>query len=179
MIIDIIFAIIIVYACIKGFQKGLVLALFSVIAFIIGLAAALKLSTVVAGWIGNNVSVSTKWLPFISFILVFFAVVLLVRWGAKLIEKTIQLTMLGWLNRLGGIIFYAALYIIIFSIFLFYAQMLMLVKPETIEASVTYQYIQPWGPKVINGFGYIIPVFKDMFANLEDFFSGLSNKISH
>jgi membrane protein required for colicin V production len=179
MMIDIIFAIIIVYACIKGFQKGLILALFSVVAFIIGLAAALKLSTVVAGWIGSSTNVSSKWLPFISFIVVFFAVVLLVRWGGKLIEKSIQVVMLGWLNRLGGIIFYAALYIIIFSIFLFYAKLMGFVTPETIQASATYEYVQPWGPKVINGFGKVIPVFQDMFSSLEQFFGGLSNKISH
>jgi membrane protein required for colicin V production len=179
MFIDIIFAIIVVYACIKGYQKGLILALFSIIAFIIGLAAALKLSAVVAGWIGSNVSVSAKWLPFISFIVVFFGVVLLVRWGAKLIEKTMKVAMLGWLNRIGGIVFFAALYTIIFSIFIFYAEMLQLIKPDTIHASATYQYIQPWGPKVINGIGSVIPIFKDMFANLEDFFGGLSNKVNH
>ncbi len=179
MIIDFIFAVLIVIACIKGYQRGLILAVFSIIAFIVGLAAALKLSTVVANHFKGSISVSDKWLPFISFVIVFFAVVLLVRWGGKLIEKTFRLVMLGWLNRLGGIIFYAALYIIIFSIFLFYAEKLQVLKPSAIESSLTYSFVQPWGPKVINGFGNIIPVFKDMFDQLELFFSGLSNKIPH
>ena len=39
--IDIAFAIILIIACIKGYQKGLIIAVFSIIAFIIGLAAAL------------------------------------------------------------------------------------------------------------------------------------------
>jgi membrane protein required for colicin V production len=86
---------------------------------------------------------------------------------------------LGWLNRLGGIVFFAVLYIIIFSIFLFYAEKLQLVKPSVIQSSVTYSFVQPWGPKVIDGFGTIIPIFKDMFSRLEEFFSGLSNKIGH
>ena len=179
MLIDFIFGILMVIACFKGYQKGLILAVFSIIAFIIGLAAALKLSTVVADRLKDSISVSAKWLPFISFVVVFFVVVLLVRWGGKLIEKTFQVAMLGWLNRIGGIIFFAALYIIIFSIFLFYAEKLQLIKPSVIQRSVTYSFVQPWGPKVIDGFGNIIPIFKDMFAHLEEFFSGISNKIAH
>jgi membrane protein required for colicin V production len=177
--LDIIFAIIIIIACIKGYQKGLIIAVFSVLAFIIGLAAALKLSAVVAGWLGNHSNINVKWLPALSFALVFLAVVLLVRWGARLIEKTFQMALLGWVNRLGGILFYAILYIIIFSIFLFYAEKLQLLKPESFQASQTYPFIKPWGPVVIDGFGKIIPVFKDMFTQLESFFGTVSNKIGH
>jgi len=175
MLIDIIFAIIIVIACWKGFQKGLIVAVFSILAFIIGIAAALKLSSIVAGWLKNSMSISAKWLPFISFLVVFIVVVILVRLGAKLIQKTFETVMLGWANRLGGIVFYAILYIIIFSVFLFYAQQIQLLKPDTIAASQTYSFIQPWGPKVIDGFGKVIPIFKDMFADLETFFGSVAS----
>lgn len=176
MIIDIIFAIIMVIAILKGYQKGLIIAVFSIIAFIIGLAAALKLSAVVAGWLKDSTTLSGKWLPFISFALVFLVVVILVRLGARLIEKTFQAVLLGWVNRLGGIVFYAMLYIIIFSVFLFYAEKVQLLQPATIDASATYSFIQPWGPKVIDGFGKVIPVFKDMFTDLGDFFGNMSTQ---
>ena len=48
MVIDLIFAILIVFAIIRGYQRGLIVGLFSLVAVIIGLAAALKLSAVVA-----------------------------------------------------------------------------------------------------------------------------------
>ena len=47
--IDIIFAILIVIAIFKGYRKGFIIAIFSVLAFILGLAAALKLSATIAG----------------------------------------------------------------------------------------------------------------------------------
>ena len=87
--------------------------------------------------------------------------------------------MLGWLNRIGGIILYAALYLIILSIFIFYAEKLQLLQPATIQSSQTYNFIQPWGPKVMDNFGKVIPLFKDMFTELGDFFNSLSNKIQH
>lgn len=179
MLIDFIFATLIILALIKGYQKGLILAIFSIIAFIVGLAAALKLSTVVAAYLKDSISVSARWLPFIAFALVFFIVVLLVRLGARLIEKTFQAVLLGWINRIGGIILYAALYLIILSIFVFYAEKLHLIQPATIQSSVTYKFIQPWGPVIMDNIGRLIPLFKDMFTQLGDFFNSLSNKISH
>lgn len=177
MIFDIIVVIILILAVIKGYRQGIIVALFSVIAFIIGLAAALKLSVVVAGYVGQSVKISDKWLPIISFALVFLIVVLLVRLGAKFIQRTIEFAMLGWLNRLGGILLYAGLYILIFSILLFYADQLGFIKPETKTESVTYTYIQPWGPRLMEGLGKIIPIFKGMFNELEDFFDGVSRQV--
>ncbi|HMI79304.1 MAG TPA: CvpA family protein [Ferruginibacter sp.] len=179
MLIDLVFAALMVIAVIKGYRKGLIIAVFSIIAFVIGLAAALKLSATVAEYLKDSVSISSKWLPFIAFAVVFITVVILVRLGARLIEKAFQLVLLGWLNRIGGIVVYVVLYIIILSIFLFYAEKLHLVQPSAIQSSQTYSFIQPWGPKVIDGFGKIIPIFKDMFTELESFFNGVSNKISH
>jgi membrane protein required for colicin V production len=179
MLIDFTFAALIILAIIKGYQKGFIIAIFSIIAFIIGLAAALRLSAAVANYLKDSISVSARWLPFIAFALVFFIVIILVRLGAKLIEKTFQAVMLGWLNRIGGILLYAALYTIILSIFIFYAEKLQLLQPAAIESSQTYHFIQPWGPKVMDNFGRLIPVFKDMFGQLGDFFNSLSNKISH
>lgn len=179
MLIDFTFVALLILAIIKGYQKGFIIAIFSIIAFIIGLAAALKLSTAVAAYLKDSISVSAKWLPFIAFALVFFVVIILVRLGAKLIEKTFQAVMLGWLNRIGGILLYAALYLIILSIFIIYAEKLQLLQPEALKSSQTYPFIQPWGPRVMDNFGKLIPVFKDMFTELGDFFNSLSNKISH
>src|SRR5688572_17876490 len=131
MLIDIIFAVILVLAVIKGYQRGLIVGLFSIVAIIIGIAAAMKLSAVVAGYIGRAVKVSEEWLPVISFIAVFIVVILLIRLGAKAIERTVEVAMLGWVNKLGGIILYAAIYTLVFSVLLFYAEQMHLIKPET------------------------------------------------
>ena len=178
MLLDLIFAVIIVLAIVKGYQRGLVVGLFSLVAVIIGLAAAMKLSTVVAGYIGKNVKVSDHWLPIISFAIVLLIVIVLIRLGAKAIEKAVQIAMLGWVNRLCGIILFTAIYTIVFSVLLFYAEQMKLIQPDTINTSVTYSFVQPWGLKAINGFGSIIPIFKDMFGELEQFFDGVAKKIS-
>jgi membrane protein required for colicin V production len=179
MLIDIIFAVLLVLAVVKGYQRGFIVGLFSLVAIIIGIAAAMKLSAVVAGYIGRTVKVSEEWLPVISFIVVFIIVLLLIRLGAKAIERTVEVAMLGWLNKLGGILLYAAIYTFVFSVLLFYAEQMYILKPDTINRSVTYSFIQPWGPKIINGFGSVIPVFKDIFGELERFFDGIAKDLSY
>lgn len=177
MFVDLVFVVILILAVIKGYQRGLIVGIFSFVAIIIGLAAAIKLSAVVAGYIGETIKVSDTWLPVISFAVVFILVVLLIRLGANMIQKTVEIAMLGWVNRLGGILLYVAIFGIAYSIILFYAEQVKLIQPDTIQKSVTYSFIQPWGPRVINALGTVVPLFKNMFAELQSFFDGVAQKI--
>jgi membrane protein required for colicin V production len=176
MVIDFIAIGLVVLSIIKGLRNGLVLAVFSLLAFIIGLAAALKLSAVVADYLRASTNISQRWLPILAFAIVFFIVVLLVRLGAKAIEGVLRVAMLGWLNKLSGIVFYLVLYFFIFSIVLFYANQLHILKPETTEMSSTYPVIYPIAPVIMDALGSILPFFKNMFGELENFFDQVSRK---
>ena len=99
MMIDLITLALLVWAVIKGLYRGLVLAVFSLAAFIIGIAAALKLSAVTAGWLGESVNISAKWLPLVSFILVFIAVSLLINAAGKMLESTTEVCRISSSNK--------------------------------------------------------------------------------
>lgn len=174
MIIDIIFFILIVLAVIKGISRGFIVAVFSFFAIIIGVAAAMKLSYIVANWLQHSFNTNGKWLPILSFIIVLVGVIVLVRWVANLIQAAIKVAMLAWLNKLGGIILYLFLYLFVYSIFLFYLTKMNFIKAETIKASHTYSLIEPFGPKAIEITGNIIPVFKNIFQQLSDFFEKIA-----
>ena len=63
MLLDLIFAALIVFAVVKGYQRGFIVGLFSLLAVIVGLAAAMKLSVVMAHYLGKAVNISDQWLP--------------------------------------------------------------------------------------------------------------------
>lgn len=176
MFIDIACLLLLIMAIFKGLRNGLIIAIFSFLAFVIGLAAALKFSSLAAEYIGANTNIGQRWIPFLAFVAVFLIVVLLVRLGAKALEGVMEMAMLGWVNKIGGIILYAFLYLFIFSIIIFYADQLNLIQEHTLAVSVTYPYIKPLGPKVINTLSYILPFFKNMFAELQFFFEHISKK---
>lgn len=170
MLIDIIFLLCMILALIKGYRNGLIVAIFSFVAIVVGLAAAMKLSAYVAEKLGQQTSISQSWLPFISFAIVMIAVVILVRLGAAALQKMVEMVFLGWLNKIAGMVLYAAIYTLVLSVVLFYTEQLHLFDKSTLDTSRTYGFIQPWGPKVIDGIGKVIPLFRDMFSSLTDFF---------
>ncbi|MEI6265286.1 MAG: CvpA family protein [Sphingobacteriia bacterium] len=178
MFIDICLLALIVLAIFKGMKKGLVVAAFSFFAIFLGLAAAVKMSTLVAGWLSETVNIKAAWLPFLAFILIMIAVSIVVRIVAAIIETTLQLTLLGWLNSLGGIVLYCCIYVTVFSVLIFYMEQLHLLKEPVIASSKTYQYIHFWGPKAIDLFGKLVPVFKGMFEELTQFFDSLKKNLA-
>jgi membrane protein required for colicin V production len=176
MLIDIIFLILMVMAIFKGISKGFIVAVFSLLAFIIGLAAALKLSAIVAVHLHEKMNLSGYWLPILSFLIVFIAVIFLVRIGASFVKKAASIVFLGWLDSLAGIILYAVMYLLVYSVILFFATRIHLISSDLQAASHTYAYIEPFGPKVMGWLGKIIPFFSHMFADLSRFFEGVSRK---
>ena len=177
MIIDIIFIGLMLLAFVKGAKKGLIHALFSCLAFFIGMLAAIKLSVVAAHYFSEHSNINGRWIPFISFILIFALVVVIINSVGKILEKTAEITMMSWINKVGGICLFLLLYGILFSVILFYAKNLNFIKKETIESSLFYPYISPLGPDIINNLGKIIPFFKDLFSQLEVYFDSISSKL--
>ena len=176
MIIDLVCLILLVLAVFKGISRGFIVAVFSFLAFIVGMAAALKLSSTVAQSLHQKMNVSGYWLPILSFMLVFTAVVFCIRFGAKLVKKVAGIFFLGWLDSLLGVLLYVAMYLMTFSVVLFFATRIYLISPQVKQASKTYAYIAPFGPKVIGGLGKALPFFNHIFSDLGSYFETVAKK---
>jgi membrane protein required for colicin V production len=174
MILDILFAITLLFAVFKGWKKGLIVGVFSLLALIAGAAAALKLSGSFGLYLRKVTGHPSPLWPVVTFILIFLVVAVLVHLIARMLEKTSQLAMLGWVNRLGGILFYSAAYIILFSIGLWFANQLYLLSPTLKSRSHIYPWTSAIAPQVIDHAGKLIPWFKDAFHQLEHFFQSIS-----
>lgn len=174
MAIDFFVLIIIGLAVIKGYQKGLVVAVFSLVAFLLGAAAALKFSGVAGAYLSQSFPNLGRWLPLLSFLLVFTGVIIGVRMLAKVVETTLKWTMLGWANTLGGIMFYALLYLFFTSIGLFYLNKLGLLSDTAKSASKTYDTLASLAPALMDGLGKVIPVFQNLFGSLDKLFGKIA-----
>jgi membrane protein required for colicin V production len=143
MLIDILFLAMMVIAVFKGMRNGLIVALFSIIGWVVGLYAAFMFSGLAETYLKEAVNLSPRILSIVAFVLVFGLVSLLVNLGARIIEKLVGLTPIGWLNRLGGIFFYVLLYALIFSVMIFFAEKVRLVSEETVSSSKVYPWVKP------------------------------------
>jgi membrane protein required for colicin V production len=179
MIIDVLCIALLAHATFKGLSRGFIVAIFSLLAIIIGLAAATKLSASVAIVLQEKAHFNSAWLPFVSFAIVMLLVVLLVRWMANAAEQTVEFALMGWINKLGGVLFYALIYLLILSVVLFFLWQLKILEPTTWQQSICWPWLQPLGPKVINALGSVIPFFKGLFSELESFFEMVNTKATN
>jgi len=104
-VIDIIFLVPILWALYKGFTKGLIIEITSIVALILGIYGAIKLSDVTASYLTESLSMSEQNMGIISFAVTFILIVGLVYLIGKIIEKMVDLVALSFVNKLGGAFF--------------------------------------------------------------------------
>jgi membrane protein required for colicin V production len=176
MYIDIIFICLVAIACYKGIKKGFIGSIFSFAAFFIGFFIATKFAASVAVYLTKHKWVNHKWIPFLSFILVLALVFVAMHLLGKILEKSAELILLGWFNKLSGIMLYLLIYGIFYSMILYYLDQMNVLSVKQINASFFYNKLVPIAPMVINQVGNLVPLFKNMFVQLEEYFKSVSNK---
>lgn len=114
-ILDIILLLCLIPAVISGLRKGFIAQVVSIISLVLGVWLSVKFASLVSSWLGQWIETSPQLLNVLSFVIIFVAVVAVLTAIGAIIEKTIKIIMLGWLNRLLGVIFAILKYILILS----------------------------------------------------------------
>ncbi len=103
--IDLVFAILLLWAAYRGYTKGFIVQLATLAALLLGILGAVMFSDFTSGLIIKKFDVSGQYLPIISFAVTFIAIVIAVHLLAKMINKLIDAIALGIVNRLLGVLF--------------------------------------------------------------------------
>lgn len=104
-IIDFIILIPLFYGGWKGFKKGFVMELFTILALLVGLYAAFHFSDKITEMIVGKTHEKPGYLPAISFLLLFLAVGAMVYFGGKALEQILKIAQLSFLNKgIGAVI---------------------------------------------------------------------------
>ncbi len=104
-ILDIILLVCFIPAIISGLRKGFIAQVVAIISIVLGVWLSVKFATLVGNWISQWIEASPQLINIISFAIIFIAVAVLLFTIGKLIEATIKIIMLGWLNKLLGVLF--------------------------------------------------------------------------
>ena len=153
----------------KGWTKGFIMALFEFVSFFAAIALALQLSGWVEGYIKEKAKMDNDWLSFLAFVLVLVGAIISIRILGKLVEKSVELMMLGLLNRVAGIFVYLFIYLSVYSIVLVYLKRFGWIGNETVIDSKSFSYLINFGGWVIDLFGERLPAIKNLFNDTRDF----------
>ncbi len=104
-ILDIILLICFIPSLIQGFRKGFISQAIAIISLILGVWMSARFADLVGAWIGQYIQGSEQVLKLIAFVIILIAVIVGLALLGKLLEQMIKLIMLGWLNKLLGVVF--------------------------------------------------------------------------
>ncbi len=103
--IDLILGLLLVLAAFGGFKNGLIVELASLAALVLGIWGAIEFSDVTSEFLVENLNLKSRHLNIISFIVTFVVIVILVHIVGGVVNKMVETVMLGFLNKLAGMIF--------------------------------------------------------------------------
>lgn len=75
-----------------------------------------------AGWLvlKEHTKIASHWLPFISFLVILVLVLIILKFISGLLQQTAEWLLLGWLNKLLGIVLYGFIYFTMLSAVIYF-----------------------------------------------------------
>ncbi|MCG2612287.1 CvpA family protein [Flavobacterium sp. SM15] len=162
--IDIVLAAVLVFGLIKGLRNGLFVEVASLIAFFIGIYAAIKFSYVVKSMLETTVSWSPKTVQVTAFVFTLLAVVVAIHLLAKIFTGIADFAFLGWFNSIGGGVLGGLKTVLLLGIILSLFQKVnlnnMIVSKQTQENSLLFN-------SVLKTSEVLLPVVTHWFEDLK------------
>lgn len=101
--LDILLLVLLAVPAISGLFRGLVKSALALVGIILGVFLAGQFYDTVAGWLGfiSNADVANV----VGFFIVFLVVIIIANILGNLLKNVLSMTLLGWVDRLGGAVF--------------------------------------------------------------------------
>ena len=168
---DIFLALPILFGAFMGFRKGLLLELISLLALVLGILLGLKLLDTALPVMREFIGDAGGLLPFVTFLVVFVAIVLGVRVLGLLLKKVIDFTPFGLFDNILGGVLGALKWCIALSLLLYVSSMAgITITEETASGSVVYPVVQKTTPYALDILSYIMPFIKSLLSSLKEHF---------
>jgi len=140
--IDIILIIPLLWGFYKGFTKGLVIEVASLVSLALATYGGIHFSKFVSELLKTKYNFQSEHLHLISFSIIFISVVIFVFLLAKLLSKFLNIIALGLLNKLLGAVFGTIKFALILSVMVFIVnsadEKIKFIPDETKEKSMLY-----------------------------------------
>ncbi len=166
MWIDILSGTILIIAILQGYRHGLIKAIISFCSLFIGLIVAFQFAGYISNILKEHTKIGSQWLPFIAFLVVLIGVMILLKMITGILQQSAEWLLLGWLNKLLGMVLYALIYGTILSAVLYFMILLGVVEKSSIKDSFSFSYVESWWPYFMKKLSLWIPSIKSSLSSL-------------
>ncbi|GGG46281.1 CvpA family protein [Hymenobacter glacieicola] len=157
---------------VKGYRRGLLLEVASLLALVLGVVGGLMLLSDAIPLVRHYVGEAFGLLPLVSFVLVFAAI----GWGVHLlsgvIRTAVHLTPLGVLDSLGGAVSGMLKWVLGLSLLLHGVGMagLQLISPQLLADSQVLPVVREATPLALSIVGFVLPFAGSLLDKLREVF---------
>ena len=160
-----------VFGAVLGFRKGLLLEIIGILAFILAIIGGFKLMELGIAYLKDYFEGVDHLLPFISFIIIFLAIILLINMLGKAIKKMIDMTLLGGVDKFAGAVVGMVKWAIGVSIILWLTLNFGIELPGQDEELVLYPFLVDLGPNIISALDVVLPFAEEMLDSIKELIS--------
>jgi membrane protein required for colicin V production len=167
--IDIIILIPLIYGTYRGFKKGFLMELATILAFVLAIIGGFKLLHWGMNLLDQHFDINGNILPYLAFILIFIGIVLLVNLIGKALKTVLDMTLLGSVDSLAGAIVGLLKWTFGVSVILWLTTNVGLLIPTAyINESQLYPYIVNIAPTVVEYVAILWPMAEDIFHPIKE-----------
>jgi len=151
-IIDIIILLCLGWGAYKGFKKGFIIQSFMILALVLAIWGGFAFAGRLEPFMQNNFQMSELACSIVSFVFVFFLVLLLVYVSGYLVSSVVSAVALGMINRLSGAAFGIFANALILSVFILLFNRVNdkrhFIEPETLKRTHLYEPVGKVAPAI-------------------------------
>lgn len=168
MAIDIILFIFVIYGFWVGFSRGIIGTVFTVLSYVFGILAAMKLSPSVTRLLEEQF-METPLMFIAGFLLTFIGTMMLLRFIGRSIEGLLETVNINIINQIMGGALASAFMILIFSVLLKFAIASNVVAQKTIQTSMSYPFVREFPDAMKVVYDKAKPVFLTFWDESSEF----------
>lgn len=169
---DIVLIVLLLIGAFAGFKRGFVLEVASFLALFLAILGGLHFLHWGISIINEHFELAGKFVPILSFLMIFIGIILLVNVIGKALKKVIHMTPLGAVDTIVGGMIGALKWAFILSVMIWITEMFGFEIPRHLtESSKIYGFIAGVAPAGVALISKIIPISSDLFDELTDMMS--------
>ena len=168
-LVDIILILPIVFGAFAGFKKGFVLEIASFVALFLAILGGLEFLHWGIGIINEQFNLAGKFVPILSFLMIFVAIIVLVNLLGKALKEVVHMTPLGSIDTVVGGLIGALKWAFILSLAIWFVDILSIPIPRHLtEDSRVFNFVAAIAPASFDMIAGIIPITADLFDELAE-----------
>jgi len=163
MVIDIIFALTVLYGFYLGFSRGIISTVFTLLSLTFGLMAAFKFAPGMTLFLERSFSSNSPLMFLAGFLLSFTVTMVILRMIARGLEGILKTANINVINQMAGGVLLAGILVLFYSFLLWFADSGHMLDQQTKDESFTYIYLEQFPGEVRELGTRVRPVFEEFW----------------